>query len=479
MARPKALLLSQAEEDLIHDKSLECLKEIGVRIDSEPVLELLEKKGSSVDYEDHIAKISENMINEALEAAPKKIILYGRDPKNDLELPAPTYPYSAMSGCSIFIRDKDTDEYRDSTARDAADISKLTDGLDGIDIMWPAVSVTDMPAHAQTLYELWITLQNCSKHFQGDALHGAHNARAQIDMASLIVGGEEELKKRPIISMVACPLAPLSFEKGIIEAQVEFARAGVPIVCLSMSIGGLSAPVSVAGMMLNSNAENLASLVITQAAAPGAPHIYGAESSPMNMRTGCFNYDAPEFGLIYCGMSQLSRRYGLPSSTGGFGGFRVAGDQRETLLGAFSRCFASSSHTDIVNCLGDIDDAKGICFKQLLIDAYTWECCRKYFETIDITEEKLALDVMKQVGPRGTFLTHRHTFKHHRNELISWDQEKYDLLTMERDEQMEKAGELVTGILKEHRVTPLDESIVEKGYGIIEAYEQKYAERDV
>jgi trimethylamine--corrinoid protein Co-methyltransferase len=112
----------------------------------------------------------------------------------------------------------------------------------------------------------------------------------------------------------------------------------------------------------------------------------------------------------------------------------------------------------------------------LLIDAYTWECCRKYLETKEITDEKLALDVMKQVGPRGTFLTHRHTAKHHRDELISWDEEKYDLLTMERDEQMEKAGELVNKILAEHQVTPLDEPIVGKGYEIIKAYEQKYAE---
>ena len=83
---------------------------------------------------------------------------------------------------------------------------------------------------------------------------------------------------------------------------------------------------------------------------------------------------------------------------------------------------------------------------------------------------------MKQVGPRGNFLTHRHTAKNHRNELISWDEEMYDLLTMERDEQMEKAGELVSKILKEHQVTPLDESIVRKGYEIIRVYEQKYAE---
>jgi len=195
----------------------------------------------------------------------------------------------------------------------------------------------------------------------------------------------------------------------------------------------------------------------------------------MNMRTGGFNYDAPEFGLLYCGMSQMSRRSDLPSSTGGFNGFGVAGDRRETPFGAFAHFLGSSCRSDIVNCLGGIDDAKGICFKQLLIDAYAWECCRKYLRTIEITEEKLALDVMKQVGPRGTFLTHRHTAKQHRKELISWDKQMYDLLTMERDEQREQARELVNKILEEHQVTPLDESIVRKGYGIIEAYEQKYA----
>jgi trimethylamine--corrinoid protein Co-methyltransferase len=196
----------------------------------------------------------------------------------------------------------------------------------------------------------------------------------------------------------------------------------------------------------------------------------------MNMRTGAFNYDAPEFGLIYCGMSQMSRRYNLPSSTGDFSGFSGNSDRRESLFGAFSRCFGSSSHTDIVTGLGSIDDAKGICFKKLLIDAYTWECCRAYLDTIDITEEKFALDVIKEVGPRGNFLTHRHTAKNFRNELISWDEEKADLLTMEPDEQMERAGELVSKILEEHQVTPLDESIVGKGYEIIEAYEQKHVE---
>jgi trimethylamine--corrinoid protein Co-methyltransferase len=417
------------------------LSEVGVRVDSESVLELLEKNGAAVDYEDYRARISEEMVNAALETAPEKITLCGRDPANDLELPVSSYPYSVTNGTAVFILDNNTGEYRHSTARDVADIQKLADGLDGIDFLWPTLSATDKPAQSQTLYEIWISLENSSKHYQGDALHGAHNARAQIELAALIVGGREELKKRPIISMIVCPLAPLSFERGAIESQVEFARAGVPIVSLSMSIGGLSTPITVSGMMLSANAENLASLVITQAAEAGAPHIYGSDSSPMDLMTGGINYGAPEFG-----MSDY-----------------------------LSTCFSSACHTDLTGGLGSIDDAKGICFKQLLIDAYTWECCREYLKPIEITEERLGLDAIKDIGPRGNFLTHPHTLEYLRNELIFWDEEKYALLAMNKDEQTEKARELVNKILEEHQATPLGESIVRTGYEMIKAYEQKYA----
>lgn len=87
MAYLKTVLLSKSEEDLIHDQSIECLREVGVRVDSESVLDLLAEKGASIDTKTQIAKMPEKMIHEALEAAPKKITLYGRDSKNNLELP--------------------------------------------------------------------------------------------------------------------------------------------------------------------------------------------------------------------------------------------------------------------------------------------------------------------------------------------------------------------------------------------------------
>jgi trimethylamine--corrinoid protein Co-methyltransferase len=476
MAFLKSVLLSKEEEDLIHDKSVECLRDVGIRVDSESVLELLEKEGASVDYENYLAKIPVKMVDRALETAPKEFTLCGRDPEHDLDFPTRSHPYTTTNGLAPFVNDYETGEYRLSTRRDLANFTRLGDAIDSIDFLWTSVSPTDVPPVAEGPHALWVTMQNTSKHVQGVTVQSAEASRIMIELAALVAGGKEELKKRPIFSMIVCPIAPLSFEKHAIESQVEFARAGVPVVGLAMPSGGMSAPVTVAGMILTANAENLASLVITQAAAPGAPHIFRTESAPMNMVDGSFNYDAPEFGLIFCGAAQMTKRYQLPSFNGDFTGFQLSSDRRETLFSRFITYCACSSQVDIVAGLGGMDDAKGVCFKQLIVDAYTWECCREYLKPVDITDEKLGLDALRDVGPRGNFLTHSHTKKYLRKELIQVDKDKSAFLEMEKEEQTEKAGEIVTEILEEHKVTPLGESIVRRGDEIIEAYEQKHAE---
>jgi trimethylamine--corrinoid protein Co-methyltransferase len=476
MANLKTVLLSKEEEDLIHDKSIECLRDVGVRVDSESVLEILEKAGASVDYENYLAKIPKKMVDQALESAPKEITLCGRDPKHDLEFPAKIYPYTTTNGLAPFVNDYETGEYRLSTRDDLANFTKLGDAIDSIDFLWTSLSPTDVPPLSEGPHALWATMQNTSKHVQCVTVQSAEAAKIQIELAALVAGGKEELKKRPIFSMIVCPIAPLSFEERAIESQVEFARAGVPVVGLAMPSGGMSAPVTVAGMILTANAENLASLVITQTAAPGAPHIFRTESSPMNMVDGSFDYDAAEFALNFCGAAQMTKRYGLPSFNGDFSGFQLAGDQRETMFARFITYCACSSQVDIVAGLGGIDDAKGVCYKQLLVDAYTWECCRNFLKPVDFSEEKLGLDALRDIGPRGNFLTHKHTRKYLRKELIRLDEDKRKFLEMEKEKQDEKAAELVAKIMKEHKVTPLGESIVRSGDEIIEAYEQKYAE---
>jgi trimethylamine:corrinoid methyltransferase-like protein len=117
MARAEMTFLNRQEEDLIHEQSIQCLAEIGVGVRSQSVLKLLGEKGASVDYDTMIAAIPEQMVEEALEMAPKEFTLCARDPGHDLKLPSRPIPYATTSGLAICVTDYQTGEYRRSTRR--------------------------------------------------------------------------------------------------------------------------------------------------------------------------------------------------------------------------------------------------------------------------------------------------------------------------------------------------------------------------
>ena len=471
MAKAKTVFLNQQEMDLIHAQSVKSLQEIGIKVYSKPVLEILEKNGASVDYKTMVAKIPEKMVNQALESVPKEFTLCARNPKHDLKVPTKTYPWMTTSGLAIFVSDYETGEYRDSTRKDIAAFTRLGDAVDSADFLWTALTARDVPPLAHGPHELWVTMQNTTKHVQGVTAQSAEDAKVQIELAALIAGGKEELRKRPLFSVIVCPIAPLTFEEGSIEAQVELAKAGIPVVSMSMSNGGVSSPLPVAGMLVNVNTENLGSIVISQMAAPGAPHIYCSESGPMNMRTGNINYSSPEKVFLSIGLEQMAKRYSLPSLVADAGW----GDYTEAcvsgVLTPVAQLTGIMGGSDLVTSLGDIDSAKGISFEQFIVDSYMWDCCKNYMNEVEISEEKIGLDAVKEVGHGHGFLMHPHTLRYLRGELTFWEREKLDLLEMDDKELHAEANRIVKSILDKHQVEPLANDLIEKGDAIIAEYE--------
>jgi trimethylamine--corrinoid protein Co-methyltransferase len=472
MARAKISFLSEAEEDLIHRMSIEVLAEVGVKVHSSSVLALLDDHGAAVDHAASIAKIPERMVEEALETAPKEFTLCARDPARDLKLPSHSIPYATTSGLAVFVTDRRTGEYRPSTRKDIAEFSKLGDALEPADFLWTSMTANDVPDLVHGPHEVWVTMQNTSKHVQGVTVQSAEDAAVQIELAALVAGGREALLERPLMSVISCPIAPLSFEGGAIEAQVEFARAGIPICSMTMSMSGVTAPVTIAGTLTNANAENLASLVITQAASPGAPHVYTSESAPMDMHTGSMNYSSPEKSLFSIGLGQMAKRYGLPCLVAdlGFGndirgGISPFNDLASQFLGI-------ACHTDIVTGMGCVEDARGVSFEQFVIDAYIWECFREFLKEVEISEEKIGLDAIRAVGPGNDFMAHKHTRQHMRQDLTIWDAGKLGMLAKDTAALLADAGGIVEQLLKDHEVLQLDADVIRQGDAIIEAREE-------
>jgi trimethylamine--corrinoid protein Co-methyltransferase len=314
-------------------------------------------------------------------------------------------------------------------------------------------------------------MQNTSKHVQGVTAQSAEDARVQIELAALIAGGKDELRTRPLFSVVACPLAPLTYEEGSVEAQVELAKAGIPVASMSMSMGGTSAPLTVAGMLVNANTENLGSIVISQMAAPGAPHIYCSESAPMDLRTGSINYNAVEKSFLSIGLKQMADRYRLPSlvADAGFGKDIEGGISG--LMIPVTQIIGIMGGSDIVTGMGSVDSAKGISLEQCIVDCYLWDLSKTYLHEVEVSADKIGLPVVREVGHGNHFLAHPHTIKHLRGELVSWEQEKLDLLHMDKKELPAEANRIVKNILEEHQVEPISDDVIEKGDVIIKRYE--------
>ena len=418
------------------------------------------------------------MVNQSLESVQKEFSLCARNPERDLEVPTRSTPWVTTSGLAVFVNDYEAGKYRDSTRKDIAAFTRLGDAVDSCDYLWTSLTAQDVTPLAHGPHELWVTMQNTTKHVQGVTAQSAEDARVQIELAALIAGGKEELRKRPLFSVIACPIAPLTYEEGSIEAQVELAKAGIPVASMSMSIGGLSAPFTVAGMLVNINTENLGSIVISQMAAPGAPHIYCSESAPMNLMDASINYGVVEKSFLSIGLKQMADKYSLPSLVAdvGWGGDVEGGI--DGVISPMNQLVGILSRSDLVTGLGAIDSAKGISFEQFIIDSYMWDCSINYFHEAIVSEERIGLEAVQEIGQGNNFLTHPHTIKFLRGELSTWEGEKLDLLNMDKKEMPAAAHKIVKGILDTHQVEPLADGLIEKGDAVIAEYEVRLRNSD-
>jgi len=456
LASGHLILLSDDELERIHETSLKILQEIGVKVLSKKVQSLLAENGAEVDAARSIVKIPSSLVEEAIRKAPKEMVLCGRNPKFDLKLPSKDFTFIATSGYATFMRDFETGEKRMTKTSDLRDFAVLSDHLDGINFFDSIVAPTELPPPVQTVHGLAVSFEHTEKHILNRALNETQ-AKWQIELASAVVGDEEKLRKRPVFCSVNCPVSPLVFEEGSSEAMVELARAGIPIVPMSMALCGSTAPATIAGTLTMVNAENLGALVIVECASPGAPMIYCAESSSADMRTGEIDYQAPEFPLIATGATQLARLYRLPCYTTGIGMDETPNDWKSLTEASKRFVLSQLGRGDISAGLGSLENAESAALEQVILDVEAWEQAKAYLRQFKVDEETLGFDAISKVGPGGNFLGLKHTLEHFQQEI--WLRKEATILPSTSGSLVEIAKEKVRQILSSHVPPQLDEEV--------------------
>lgn len=309
-------MFSPDELEEIHSATLEVLEQAGIRVFSDEALDILDGAGATVERSTNTVRFPQYLVDDAIRSAPRNVLLAGRDPKNDMILEGRRVGFTNF-GAGVMIVDPYSGELQETTKKDVGRTALVCDALDSVDIYSSAVVGRDMPEISVDLHEAEAFLSNTTKHCQHIDLTGGSGARGFLEMGAAIAGSSEELRRRPVISALVCPVSPLQLHTNTCEIIIEFARAGVPVNILSMAMSGASAPITLAGTLVTHNAEVLAGIVLAQATRKGAPVIYGSSTTTFDLTYVTAPVGAPELGMINAGVAELSNFYNLPSYVAG------------------------------------------------------------------------------------------------------------------------------------------------------------------
>ncbi len=264
-------LFTDDELEEIHLATLEVLEKTGLLFDDDEALEVLDGGGAIIDKSTRIAKLPSYLVEDSIRSAPSKILLAGRNPKHDFVMESNRVGFTNF-GEGVFINDPYTGEHRETTKADVAASALIADYLSEIDVYERAVGAGDVPQETVQLHNAEAWLPNTSKHgFMGPG--SGYNIEKIVAMAEAIVGGKEKLQERPIVSFITCPVSPLQLVQESCEIIMESARSGMACNVLSMAMAGGSSPVTLAGTLVDHNAEILGGLVLSQLTRRGAKFV--------------------------------------------------------------------------------------------------------------------------------------------------------------------------------------------------------------
>jgi len=458
-------ILTKRDLRKIHEATLDVLENVGVTIYEKEALDLLRGVGANVDNENKIVKIPRYLIEEAIKKSPNSIRLCGRNPSNDIILEGRKV-YTAGGADGIYVIDLESGNLRLATLRDLQDLTRLQDALDNIHAIMGIVNPSDVSPIGVDRLRCCELIKNTEKHILRDA-QGSDGVKDQIEMAAMVVGSREELKKRPIISFVDCTTSPLKHEKINTEVLIEVAKNSIPVVVESDVVAGATAPVTMAGALVVQNAEVLSGILIAQLVNPGTPVIYGNMSSIMDMRTANVALGSPELGIIQVITAQLCQEfYEIPfMGCGGISDSKST-DAQASLEKTLTLAQAALAGTNLIHEMaGMLDSLFTVSYEQVVIDDEIMGAIYRILKGTKVTDETLAIDVIADVGPLGShFLTKDHTRKFLRQE--QWIP---GILIREKRESWERKGsksmremarEKAKKILKEHWPEQLEKDLV-------------------
>jgi trimethylamine--corrinoid protein Co-methyltransferase len=465
-------ILSSDEIQRLHTATLDIIESTGIRFPSKRALDIWEDHGANVDRATSIVRVPGNIIEEALKLAPPEYNLAARNSEQDLPLDG-NHVFLGTDGCGVEVLDIHTNTRRTSTWQDVADIARVADAMEEIAFHWVAVSAQDLPPKTRGLHELRAIWENSTKHAQTESIYNEWEAKAAVEMASVIAGGSNALRQRPVLSIMQCTAPPLGQDGGSIDAALIGAEAGLPVGFMTMAACLTTGPATMAGNLVVGNAEVISATALIELAYPGAPVFYAAAQTASDLRTGAYTGGGPEDFLFGAAQNKLSDFYNIPLSMGSFATGAKEPNWHAGVENSLSTLMASLVMSDMLLGVGLLHGSRIWSYAQMMMDCEIYAIIQKVMQGIVVDDETLALDVIRNVGPGGNFLSQKHTLKHMREIFIPqfMDRRPYNVWEEKKDDGRDWALEKARNILRTHQPEALDPAVAAELRRIIASVE--------
>jgi len=459
--KPSLRVINDAQIDRIHAATLEVLERTGIRMTHPEGLEILEEAGAKVTG--NRVRIPSWMVEDAIAAAPHRVVLGNQKGERTIFLEKDNSYFGPSLDCIDYMDPKTHERVR-FTSDHVKATAALCDGLDRFDWCMIIGMAADMPPDIADRVVVRNTLQYCEKPLVF-CCKDTNSVKDIYEMGLLLCGGKENFDNAPCLVHYSEPISPLLYYDPAVDKIIFCAEKSIPLINFPAPQACGSAPATFAGTIVQGSAESLSGLVLHQLVNPGAPFIYGAFTTIMDMKTTIFSYGALELSLMTGAMAQMAQHYQLP-----FFGTAGATDSKfcDAQAGAevAFQCLSSAAVGSglIHDCSSWMDHGSLVSPEFMVLAHDIVDSVHHFMNGIPVTEETLAIDIIDNVGPGGHYLTQKHTMDHFRQIKYSslFDRSIYQKWTDAGAKKFEDRLQALTLKKMAHTPRPLSEQIIKE-----------------
>ncbi len=433
-----ATLLTQQQVERTHSASLEILENVGMLVRNEKARLIFTQHGCRADAGTQIVTFPSGVVEKYRAMLPSTFTFHGRDPKYDRTLPQDG-PVIVTGSSAPDVIDPLTGRSRRARSDDIARIAHLIQELSAYDVFSISTLADDAPRGQFTLARLYPSLKHCLKPIRSTT-RDMDDAASVMQLLYSLAGSEAIYRQRPFVTHHYCPVvSPLTMDQLSTEAVIFFCEKGLPVYPSIVPNAGLTSPMSMAGTLVQGNAEFLAISALMQMVREGTPTIYATLPTVADMRSGAYASGGIECGMLHMAFAQMARFYNVPC--GGYIGLSNSklNDAQSGYETAMSTAAGVLAGADMLNMGGLLDALKVFDFAKAVIDDEIAQMLKRLKHGITFNEEELALQVIAQIKPGGSFMMSPHTARRMKSEALLTR-----LADREARETWEKKGSLDT-----------------------------------